>query len=512
MRQLPIKRWIAVIGVFTVLFLLTLVVWRQQVDYQRLLLSRHTEDVCMQASRRLEVFMESHLRVASIFSKRWATHESRDYSKQRFDTFASLLIAELPGYHAVALLSPDRSSYWVVPDTSSARHSMRNRPDPELLERSLSDRQPLISAPFTAPNGDETIYAAQAVMRGDSLLGYLVVDFLMSTLINDCFHQRIRSEFDFLIQDGEEIVFASGPAVTAARLERAPIHADRSFPIRNRTWRLAMAPIVSSASAFAGTAHLPVLVFGIVLSLGLSLLVYLLFHRMELFQSARDQQALLSRKVLIAQEEERARVSRELHDELGQLLTALRLELGWLEKRIPAMQESESSVMRNTIALNEQATEELRRMCRGLRPPLLDDLGLEPAVMHLIQELRGRSDLEVRAEFSLDEKAVPISKEIALCTYRILQESLTNISRHARAKRADITLTATRQELLLAVRDDGIGFETAALGGLQGWGLEGMRERANLVGGNLEIHSTHRRGTRVIFRVPLHLPEKESNP
>jgi signal transduction histidine kinase len=368
----------------------------------------------------------------------------------------------------------------------------------------------VVSAPFKSGAGGISVFAAQPLMRDGEVLGFLVVDFLMDTLINDCFHAKIRSEFDFMIRDGDHVLFRSAPEAGIETFSRAPVQAGRTFSMRNRTWRLVMAPKQQEYSAFGGTANLLVLLLGVLLSVGLSWLVYLLLRRMEMFRSARDQQALLSRKVLMAQEEERARVSRELHDELGQVLTALRLELGWLEKRIPATQESETGVLHNTVVLVEQATEELRRMCRGLRPPLLDDLGLEPAVMLLVSELQGRTDLEVSLESSLEEKSVHLSKEVALCTYRILQESLTNISRHARASRVGISLVTTPGSLTLSVIDNGTGFDRASLGKLQGWGLEGMQERARLVSGTVDIQSARGKGTRVFFRVPLAVPDKEA--
>jgi signal transduction histidine kinase len=503
------KRWLATVGTFAIMVALTLFVWRQQVEYQRTLITKHTEDVCVQASRRLEVFMESHLRVATIFARRWSTHELRDYSKQRFEKFASLLIEELPGFHAVLLIPPNLGPGWIVPAGTAPPDSLLDPRERRLLAESLKSGRTVVSEPFESAGGGTSILAAQPLLRDGDLLGFLVVDFLMKTLINDCFHTRIRSEFDFTIADDDHVLFRSTPETAIGSSRGALPQADRTFPVRNRTWRLSMTPRRQAYPPLGGTAHVLVLLLGGLVSVGLSWLVYLLLRRMELFRSARDQQALLSRKVLMAQEEERARVSRELHDELGQVLTALRLELGWLEKRIPATQESETGVLRNTVVLVEQATEELRRMCRGLRPPLLDDLGLEPAVMLLVTELQGRTDLDVSLESSMEEKNTHVSKEVALCTYRILQESLTNISRHAQASKVRISLATTPDALTLSVIDDGAGFDRSALGKLQGWGLEGMQERARLVGGSVDIQTARGKGTRIFFRAPLVHPDTE---
>jgi signal transduction histidine kinase len=218
---------------------------------------------------------------------------------------------------------------------------------------------------------------------------------------------------------------------------------------------------------------------------------------------AQQQYAQLSRKVLLAQEAERLRLSRDLHDELGQLLTAIRLELGWLQK-LPAHAEQDgATIYRNSVELVEKAAEELRRICKGLRPPLLDDLGLVPAVRQLVEEFRERTGLEIALALPQNEQRAGVPTEAALCTYRILQESLTNISRHAAARSVDVALSRSPGELGLSVYDDGTGFELSRLDQTEGSGLAGMRERALLVGGTLTIRSARSQGTRIVLRIPL---------
>ena len=217
---------------------------------------------------------------------------------------------------------------------------------------------------------------------------------------------------------------------------------------------------------------------------------------------------MLSRKALMAQEEERARVSRDLHDELGQLLTASRFELGWLEKHVAKMPQEAAVALRRAIEAVEESADELRRICRGLRPPLLDDLGLEPAVVLLAQDHEERTGMKVDLETQMDE-AVTISKEVSLCTYRVLQESLNNISRHAGASSVDVSVVCSEAELMLSVYDDGKGFDVGDLAAVSGVGITGMRERASLVGGLIEIRSAPFQGTRVVLRVPLTVGSRE---
>ena len=214
---------------------------------------------------------------------------------------------------------------------------------------------------------------------------------------------------------------------------------------------------------------------------------------------ALERHAMLSRKVLVAQEEERARVARELHDELGQVLTAIRLELGWFKKRVDTDKQVDMDILQEAVKLVERATDESRRLVRGLRPPLLDDLGLEPALRLLVDEFKDHSQVRCDLDFDVDDR-LRVPHEIALCTYRILQESLTNVSRHAKATRVDVSLRVSSGKLGLDVVDDGRGFDPDRR---HGCGIEGMTERANLVNGSIRIQSTPGAGTRVSFTAVL---------
>ncbi len=521
--------WMFSLTVFAALCILTAWIWKQQVDNQRSLLSRHTEDVATQASRRIQVFVESHLKAASIFARRWSTHESSDFSRQRFEEFASVLINELPGYHAIALISANYGPVWAIPNETDLADQDLYQRHPRIMEEVRKTGQPMLMAPSKSALGETVLFAVLPLMRGDRFLGYLVVDFHTETLIADCFHTRIQSEFHFLVQDEFEVLFKSSTQVKEDALARAEIHSKIEFPIGNRSWRLTMMPRRTRASAFGWLARPSVPLLGFVLSIVLSVLIFLLLRRMEMFRSARDRalsqiverkkaetalkasyerHALLSRKAITAQEEERSRLSMELHDELGQILTAIRLETGLVEKQLPKSSDNKSDVLTSLIDLTEKATNELRGICKGLRPPLLDDLGLEPAVQLLVDEFEDRAGINTAFTLPEDGLEVEIPKEIALCTYRILQESLTNIRRHSKASSVTISLVYTSTGLELSVYDDGVGFDRAELGAMRGWGLEGMQERANLVNGTVNIRSVHNQGTSIVFQVPLEAPDE----
>lgn len=629
------------LAAFAVLAGLTLAIWVQQVGHQRSLVRNHTEDVCIQGSRRLEVFVESRLKVASILARRWECNKTRDYSRRRFEEFATLLISEIPGYFRLRLLPPEMTPGWIFPTAGLPAAGRLSAEQCAVMAEARQLGQVVLSSPFILKPGGTGFLAVLPLQRQDVFLGFFINEFLVDDLVDDCFHQRIRSEFYFTVQDGDDVIYRFAPSADAHHVENASVSAGRTFAVRNRTWRLTVAPIEGQVRFYGWTSNLFVPLFGLLLSFGIGLLIHQLSRRMGLCRVARDQalsevaerektqaalrasearyrsvfdsatdgllvldhqgviveanravclmhghesgglqgkpvrdlfspahrhlhaevvrhtehpgafrleavnrrldgsefntalhgtgvrfgkgphllviltdiserkqneerRKLLARKVLLAQEDERARVSRELHDELGQLLTALRLELGWLQKGAGGeREEGLAGALANAVDLVENAAVTLRRICRGLRPPLLDDLGLEPAARVLVEEFGALTGLETDLEIQLSEEGAGLTPEITLCTYRILQESLTNVQRHAEAGEVSVSLVSDLTHLTLSVYDSGRGFDARLLNHLKGCGLEGMRERAGLVGGALEIRSLLGQGTRVQFCAPL---------
>jgi two-component system, NarL family, sensor histidine kinase UhpB len=202
-----------------------------------------------------------------------------------------------------------------------------------------------------------------------------------------------------------------------------------------------------------------------------------------------------SSAALAAQEKERARIARDLHDEVNQSLTGLLLRLE------TARQQAPDSLMRElteTKALANQAMQELLALSRQLRPTALDDLGLKAALAGHVQELGSE---EVRASFESHGDFSDLTKDVQLVVYRVAQEALSNAIQHAQAETVRVSLFREDGEVELRVGDDGQGFsfDQAA----KGLGLPGMRERALLVGGDLRVESRPELGTRVSLRVPI---------
>ncbi len=214
-------------------------------------------------------------------------------------------------------------------------------------------------------------------------------------------------------------------------------------------------------------------------------------------EAARSQ---LLEKIIAAQEEERRRIARELHDDTSQSLTSLKLGLRVLERPQPREALLEQlATMRETVG---QTLEALHDLALDLRPSVLDDLGLVAALERYSRECQRRYHLPVTVQaLGFEGRRLPMAVETAL--YRIAQEALTNVARHAGAGRAEMVLDYRGAEVRMVVEDDGAGFDPRLAGDGRRLGLYGMRERAELVGGEVSVDSAPGRGTTVIVRVPV---------
>ncbi len=213
----------------------------------------------------------------------------------------------------------------------------------------------------------------------------------------------------------------------------------------------------------------------------------------------------LSERAINAQEEERKRIARSLHDDTAQALSMLIINLERLEKRLPVGDSNLQPKLESARQLATHTLEELRAVIHGLRPTMLDDLGLVPAIRWY-----ARSNLEeagIRVKVHGPDESMALSSHLKTTLFRTAQEAINNISRHAEAKSAVITLCQNKDKVCLLVEDDGRGFDVAQTSGqalrLQQLGLLGIQERAELVGGDVSMDSIPGHGARLRVCVPL---------
>jgi signal transduction histidine kinase len=251
------------------------------------------------------------------------------------------------------------------------------------------------------------------------------------------------------------------------------------------------------------------LLLGVAQQLGLSI------ENARLTQDAQERERVLAdllHQVVDAQETERQRIARELHDATGQSLTAIALGLRGMETQLAAAapdNERMASNVRELKSFSTNALGELRQIISDLRPPILDDMGLAAALKWYVQGFQARRGIE--GDFILDGDPVRLPPEFEIVLFRIAQEALTNVAKHAAATAVTVVLQFAPGYVCLIVEDNGRGFDAGhSRGG--GWGLLGMQERAALLGGHSIVDSTPGQGTRVWATVSLAAPEVSSWP
>jgi signal transduction histidine kinase len=221
-------------------------------------------------------------------------------------------------------------------------------------------------------------------------------------------------------------------------------------------------------------------------------------HLLQIENSA-DELRRLSQKLSGAQEDERRNISRELHDEVGQMLTALSMELGNLDEFRHNPGPSFGDHLEQAKRLTEETLRSIRSMSAGLRPSVLDELGLAPALRWQARAFTKSSNIPVEMHLAEDLGDMPDAH--LTCIYRVVQEALTNCARHAKAKSIRVTLDSGSGTLSLIVEDDGVGFDVRKARG-QGLGLLGIEERVRELGGSVRLESSPGAGTLLRCDIP----------
>jgi PAS domain S-box-containing protein len=218
-------------------------------------------------------------------------------------------------------------------------------------------------------------------------------------------------------------------------------------------------------------------------------------------EHSRQELRNLSAHQRTVREDERTRIAREIHDELGQTLTALKMDLAWLKNRLPAGVKPLHVKLQQMSKLAGTTIETVHRIATELRPGLLDDLGLAAAIEWQAADFQNRSGIACAAALAADD--LELDRDLATALFRIFQETLTNIARHSGATRAEVSLERSEDRIVLTVADNGRGITKKQSEDDRSFGIIGMRERAHLWGGELRIKGSRGKGTRVTVDVPL---------
>jgi len=221
----------------------------------------------------------------------------------------------------------------------------------------------------------------------------------------------------------------------------------------------------------------------------------------EELEASRQELRELAEHIQSVREEERTGIARELHDDIGQALTAIKIDLSWLRKELPKDEAALLERTRAVLRVADSAIKTVRRISSELRPGVLDDLGLIAAIQWQAGQFQERTG--VKCEVSVEHEVIVLEQDRSTAVFRIFQEALTNVARHAAATRVRVNLGEADGRLVLEIADDGKGITAKQLSGHKAFGLMGMRERAAFLGGELQISGGPDKGTRVTVSIPL---------
>ena len=216
---------------------------------------------------------------------------------------------------------------------------------------------------------------------------------------------------------------------------------------------------------------------------------------------------MLSEHLQNVKEEERTQIAREIHDELGQQLTVMKMDISWLAEKLGNQDNAVVQRMTDLNAMLDTTVSTVRRIAYELRPSILDDMGLAAAIEWQLSEFKKKSG--VKTEFKHNQKELPLPENVKIGLFRIVQESLTNVSRYANAGKVMVSLQQNEKLLVLSIIDNGTGFDKETIAVKKTLGILGMKERTVMMGGNYEIDSTPGKGTTVSVTVPFPLKVKD---
>jgi len=220
----------------------------------------------------------------------------------------------------------------------------------------------------------------------------------------------------------------------------------------------------------------------------------------ETLQQSYEEIRRLTKHLQKVREEERTHIAREIHDELGQQLTAIKMDVAWIDKNTSEDASNIKRKLKNIITLLDACNQSIRRILSELRPRILDDHGWLEAIEWLGRQLTETTGIPVK--FTTPEKDIKITGQIATAIFRVCQEAFTNIARHSLAKNIFVSIKIIEENIILIIEDDGTGFDPVSIQIKKSFGILGMRERILSLDGKFELISSHGKGTKIIVSLP----------
>lgn len=454
--------------------------------------------------------------------KRWESQRGSPRSVWEAD--AEQYIKHYPGYKSILLVDPAYNVKWTVflKDGGSVQ-SLDLHAKPELIKPLMEARErhdAVMSSPFEIRNGRGVLVAVPLLREGVSD-GFIVGIFDVHDLLGNIWSLWSRSGYTIDVFSGGEEVYSSRSAKDRFGEEWSK---EVELHLYTAAWRLRLSPTRDALNKIRSRLPMAVLAGGGLLTLLLSFVIYFaqisrtryeeiksineelkqeIVARSEAeeeLSESREQLRSLAVSQQRVREEERTRIARNIHDDLGQILTIFKFDLAWIRKRLGSDQEPLIDKINRTAELADNAMETVQRISSELRPTVLDDLGITAGIRWQAEEFQRRTG--IRCSLAIESEEMDLDPELSTNIFRIFQEILTNVARHSEATRVDAIMRVANGMLSLEVTDDGRGITEGEISDPKSIGLTGIRERLYQFNGNVEVVGTQGRGTTVKVSVP----------
>ncbi len=503
---------------------ITVILWQNQNGHERELVFRYTESSSELIRNRIQDLMNARMASLELLAKRWVQRIPPDFSRKRFLEFAKNIYTHYPGFTEINWIDPGGAIRWVFPMKSNESvigksvYEGRDSRVRDTFKEAGKNLQYAATPCVEIFQGEPGFHTFWPLVYTGKVQGFLNGVFQVKLIVDTCFPRNIFKEFWIRLYEAGRVVYTNEKQINS-NLKKDKLCVVREIHFPGKIWQLELIP---KAAIYPPRMvwKLFLLTFGLAISAIISILLHLLLQRMQMYMIARDHAlqevserkkaedlvGKLSQTLLQAQERERQMISRELHDRVAQDLSVSKIECDMLIKNQPALHHSAKEKLLEISNSLQGAISAVRDLSYDLRPPVLDDMGLVQALEIYCEEFSENSNVKVDFK-SAGMYKLDLDFNIEIHLYRLVQEGLNNIRKHADAAQANIMLMGVSSNIILLIEDDGKGFDVnareLAIGNEKRMGLRSMKERVNLLGGRMKIQSRPMQGTKISIKIPF---------
>jgi signal transduction histidine kinase len=501
---------------------ISVMLWQNQNRHERELVLRHTETSAEQIRVRIEGLMTARMASIELMAERWVDRIPPDFSQKRFLDFAEKFYSHHPGFMGINWVDPMGVVRWVFPKNSN--ECIVDKPifkSQDFLGDKkfhiLHSDKNIITPCMELTQGGIGFNTFLPLFHSGRIQGYLNGVFQVKKIVDICLAKDIFEDFWVRLYETNQLIYTNKQQ-SGVNPEKNEFRVLRKIQFPGKTWKLDLVPkvLVFPSGMVRGVS---ILIFGLVVSVILSLLLHLLLERMQMYRHARDLALQeisereraelriqhLSQQLLKAQETERQMISCELHDRVAQDLSASKIECDMLLKNPGTVDVPAKAKLHEISSRLQEAINAIRDLSYDLQPPILSEMGLLKAMEIYCEEFSSQFGIKVEFQ-SAGLNLFKLDSDTEIHIYRLVQEGLNNIRKHADSEKAVVRLLGAFPNIILRIEDAGKGFDIKArelaLSDEKRMGLRSMKERINLLGGQMTIQSRPTQGTKISIKIP----------